>query len=122
MKGPGQTKELDITVSSEYGDDIVWINIDDDADNKTTWFKIPDTPNPIQNGVKWKIIDYVKYANEGQDFYLEVHSALNASNIYFKLDSESFIFGPAYLEMSVKINNNKYIYGIGERVSPNLFL
>ena len=122
MKGPGQTKELDITVSSEYGDDIVWINIDDDADNKTTRFKIPDTPNPIQNGVKWKIIDYVKYANEGQDFYLEVHSALNASNIYFKLDSESFIFGPAYLEMSAKINNNKYIYGIGERVSPNLFL
>ncbi len=36
VKGSGATKELDITVSSEYGEDIVRINIDDDADNKTT--------------------------------------------------------------------------------------
>lgn len=31
--GDGLTKALDITISSEYGDDIVRINIDDDADN-----------------------------------------------------------------------------------------
>ena len=98
------------------------INIDDDADNKTTWFKVPDTPNPIPNAIQRKIIDYVKFADLGKDFFLEVHSASNPSNIYFRIDSESFIFGPTYLEVRAKVNNNKWIYGMGERVSPNLFL
>lgn len=42
--GQGTIKDLDVTISSEYGDNIIRINIDDDADNKSTWFKVPDTP------------------------------------------------------------------------------
>ena len=51
-----------------------------------------------------------------------VHSPDNPSNVYFKLDSKSFLFGPSYLEMKAKVNNNRYLYGLGERVSPSLFL
>jgi len=34
--GQGTIKDLDVTISSEYGDNIIRINIDDDADNKST--------------------------------------------------------------------------------------
>jgi len=64
----------------------------------------------------------VKFADQDKDFYLEVHSATNPNNVYFRIDADSFIFGPTYLEMKAKVNNNKHIYGNGERVSPNLFL
>jgi len=90
LNGKGQTKELDVTISSEYGDDIIRINIDDDADNKTTWFKIPDTPKPIAGASVTKVSDYVKFSDTGKDFYLIVHSAKNPENVYFKLDTESF--------------------------------
>ena len=64
----------------------------------------------------------MKFADQDKDFYLEVHSATNPNNVYFRIDADSFIFGPTYLEMKAKVNNNKHIYGNGERVSPNLFL
>ena len=101
-------------MSSEYGDNIVRINIDDDADNKTTRFKVPDTPRPISGATVKKITDYVTFADLGQEFHLVVHSADNPSNVYFRIDSESLQFGPSYLELAAKVNNNKFIYGMGE--------
>jgi len=93
FSGTGKVKDLDITISSEFGDDIVRVNIDDDSDNKSTRFKIPSTPKPYTNNTR-KVTDYITFSDVGQDFFLIVHSAVNPTNIYFRIDQSSLIFGP----------------------------
>lgn len=83
---------MDITLQA-MGDDIVRINIDDDSDNKSTWFKIPFTPKNYTVNSR-KILDYVTFSETGKDFFLTVHSAVNASNVYFKIESNNLLFGP----------------------------
>lgn len=120
MSGTGKMKDLDIHIF-DLGDDIIWINIDDDSDGKSSRFKIPFTPQQYVNSTR-KILDYLTYSATNEEFFLHVHSARNSSNIYFKIEASSLLFGPQYLELTSQINTNKKIHGLGERVSPNFFL
>lgn len=122
-KGTTNEKALDVTVQTGFGIDVVRINIDDDSDNMTSRFHIPwDLKYTGPNVTSAKVLDYITFAGQGQPFFLEVHSATNNKNVYFRIDSNSLLFGPGYIELNTKINSNQQLYGLGERVSPNLFL
>jgi lysosomal alpha-glucosidase len=116
----GKAKDLDIHIMY-FGDDVLRVNIDDDSDGKSTRFKIPFTPNKVSNDTK-KVEDFIKYSLVNEEFFLYIHSPNNLENVYYKIESKSFQFGPTYLELTSLVNTNKRIHGFGERVSPDFFL
>jgi len=103
--GTGSVKDLDITVTSEYGDNIVRINIDDDSEGPSSRFKIPSTPKKYTN-ITRKVTDYITFSEINQDFFLTVHSAENPLDVYFKIDSNSLLFGPQYIELTTKVSTD----------------
>lgn len=84
--GTGAEKALDVTVMTNFGPNVVRINIDDDSDNLTTRFHIPWEPTYVEGANDVKVLDYISFPSIGSAFYLEVHSPLNASNVYYRID------------------------------------